>query len=89
MFKDFGRKMQRDVKRVVDQRLRLSEELSGGMLKVCSSEARKTYVFIFCVVAAETDRRERGHSPDATLCRLVRRKHARVHCELPQSNCSH
>ena len=33
MFKDFGRKMQRDVKRVVDQRLKMSEELSGGMLK--------------------------------------------------------
>ena len=34
MFKDFGRKLQRDVKRVVDARLKLSEELSGGKLKV-------------------------------------------------------
>ena len=34
MFRDFGRKMQRDVKRIVDQRLKLSEELSGGKLKV-------------------------------------------------------
>lgn len=33
MFKDFGRKLQRDVKRFVDSRLKLSEELSGGMLK--------------------------------------------------------
>jgi len=33
MFRDFGRKMQRDVKRIVDQRLKLSEELSGGKLK--------------------------------------------------------
>ncbi|KAK3603176.1 hypothetical protein CHS0354_043009 [Potamilus streckersoni] len=33
MFKDFGRKLQRDVKRMVDQRLKISEELSGGQLK--------------------------------------------------------
>ena len=34
MFRDFGRRLQRDVKRMVDSRLRLSEELSGGKLKV-------------------------------------------------------
>ena len=34
MFKDFGRKLQRDVKRGVDARLRLSEELSQGRIKV-------------------------------------------------------
>ena len=34
MFRDFGRRMQRDVKRVVDARLKTSEELSGGRLKV-------------------------------------------------------
>jgi actin-related protein 3 len=33
MFKDFGKRLQRDVKRVVDARLRKSEELSGGKLK--------------------------------------------------------
>lgn len=33
MFKDFGRKLQRDVKRVVDSRLKASEELSGGRIK--------------------------------------------------------
>ncbi|KAK3083530.1 hypothetical protein FSP39_024807 [Pinctada imbricata] len=33
MFKDFGRKLQRDVKRVVDARLKLSEELSEGRIK--------------------------------------------------------
>jgi actin-related protein 3 len=33
MFKDFGKRLQRDVKRVVDQRLRRSEELSQGRLK--------------------------------------------------------
>ena len=34
MFRDFGRRLQRDVKRVVDQRLKLSEDLSGGAIKV-------------------------------------------------------
>ena len=33
MYKDFGRRLQRDVKRVVDARLKRSEELSGGLLK--------------------------------------------------------
>jgi len=37
MFRDFGRRLQRDVKRTVDMRLKLSEELSGGKLKVCDS----------------------------------------------------
>lgn len=30
---DFGRRLQRDLKRTVDARLKLSEELSGGRLK--------------------------------------------------------
>lgn len=34
MFRDFGRRLQRDLKRTVDGRLKLSEELSGGKLKV-------------------------------------------------------
>jgi len=33
MYKDFGRRLQRDVKRLVDARLKLSEELSGGTMK--------------------------------------------------------
>ncbi|KAI0241048.1 Actin-related protein 3 [Lamellibrachia satsuma] len=33
MFRDFGRRMQRDLKRTVDARLKISEELSGGRLK--------------------------------------------------------
>ncbi|XP_052809468.1 actin-related protein 3 isoform X2 [Mya arenaria] len=33
MFKDFGRKLQRDVKRVVDTRLKYSEDLSQGRIK--------------------------------------------------------
>jgi len=33
MFKDFGRRLQRDVKRTVDRRIKRSFELSGGKLK--------------------------------------------------------
>jgi actin-related protein 3 len=33
MFKDFGRRLQRDVKRNVDTRLKISEDLSGGRIK--------------------------------------------------------
>ncbi|XP_023224631.1 actin-related protein 3-like [Centruroides sculpturatus] len=33
MFRDFGRRLQRDLKRVVDARLKLSETLGGGRIK--------------------------------------------------------
>jgi len=33
MFKDFGKRLQRDVKKVVEKRLKISEKLSGGNLK--------------------------------------------------------
>ena len=33
MFRDFGRRLQRDIKRVVDARLNVSEMLSGGRIK--------------------------------------------------------
>jgi actin-related protein 3 len=34
MFKDFGRRLQRDIKRVVDARLKRSEKIAGDNLKV-------------------------------------------------------
>lgn len=34
MFKDFGRRLQRDLKRTVEARLKISEELSAGRIKV-------------------------------------------------------
>jgi len=37
MFRDFGRRLQRDIKRSVDARLKLSEQLSGGRIKVISA----------------------------------------------------
>jgi actin-related protein 3 len=33
MFKDFGKRLQRDIKRTVDARIKLSEQLSGGRIK--------------------------------------------------------
>ena len=33
MFKDFGRRLQRDLKRTVEARLKLSEQLSQGRIK--------------------------------------------------------
>jgi len=33
MFKDFGKRLQRDIKRAVDNRIKRSEELSGGRIK--------------------------------------------------------
>lgn len=33
MFRDFGRRLQRDLKKMVEARLKMSEELSGGKLK--------------------------------------------------------
>lgn len=45
MFKDFGKRLQRDIKRAVDARLKISEQLSGGRIKVifCIS-LRKEYL---------------------------------------------
>ena len=34
MFKDFGRRLQRDIKKTVDARLKQSTELSGGHITV-------------------------------------------------------
>ena len=46
MFRDFGRRLQRDIKRAVDARLKLSEQLSGGRIKVVTCG---TFFFFFFV----------------------------------------
>jgi actin-related protein 3 len=38
MFKDFGNRLNRDIKRIVDARVNRSEELSGGELKATPIE---------------------------------------------------
>ena len=37
MFKDFGRRLQRDIKRAVDSRIQRSEQLSGGKRVGCNA----------------------------------------------------
>ena len=41
MFKDFGRRLERDLKRMVETRLKETEEASGGRLKVLSLKLPK------------------------------------------------
>ena len=50
MFRDFGRRLQRDLKRVVDQRLKASEELSGGRIKVSKTTLCQVFFISFEVV---------------------------------------
>ena len=40
MFKDFGRRLQRDIKRCVDERIRKTEQLSAGRIKPQPVEVR-------------------------------------------------
>lgn len=40
MFKDFGKRLQRDVKRAVDYRIKRSEELSGGKIRAVPLEVK-------------------------------------------------
>lgn len=58
MFRDFGRRLQRDLKRTVDARLKMSEELSGGKLKV----SPQLSVIRTCVAPCAADA-ERGFGP--------------------------
>lgn len=60
MFRDFGRRLQRDLKRTVDARLKLSEELSGGRLKVCF--LRMLFVWFVCIS---------WHIADCSRCRCL------------------
>ena len=48
MFRDFGRRLQRDIKRAVDARLKLSEQLSGGRIKVVTCGTFFFLFFVFC-----------------------------------------
>ena len=41
MFKDFGKRLQRDVKAIVDGRIAGSEQRSGSLLKVCVNSIRR------------------------------------------------
>lgn len=58
MFRDFGRRLQRDLKRVVDARLKLSEELSGGRIKVGGWPGREEVAFLRLAGSADPPWRE-------------------------------
>ena len=46
MFKDFGRRLERDLRRSVDGRLKATELLSGGKLKVTNRRIRLTLLTV-------------------------------------------
>lgn len=48
MFKGFDKRLQRDIKRVVDQRIRMSEEISGGAMKVTKILTWFRILLYFC-----------------------------------------
>uniref|UniRef100_A0A8C4IWT0 Actin-related protein 3 n=1 Tax=Dicentrarchus labrax TaxID=13489 RepID=A0A8C4IWT0_DICLA len=69
MFRDFGRRLQRDLKRTVDARLKMSEELSGGNLS-----------FTKCATPRKTTRRS-GRASAATTpysASCLRRRKERI-----------
>ena len=88
MFRDFGRRLQRDLKRTVDARLKMSEELSGGKLKV-SAQGLSTWTLVTpsCYKwppvssSAQTDRCAGHHSPHAEIRRVVWRIDVGINCK--------
>ena len=96
MFRDFGRRLQRDIKRAVDARLKLSEQLSGGRIKVnnlfinwsFSSFALKLlrYIKIYSAVARQNSRhfaRSPTVSPRNAVLKNKRRNSILIKCHYP------
>jgi actin-related protein 3 len=82
MFRDFGRRLQRDIKRSVDARLRISENLSEGRIKVSwMGVGLKVESDGSGFLAAKTNRCSSDFTPHATICCLVRRLHVGIHGE--------
>ena len=79
MFKDFGRRLQRDLKRTVEARLSLSYELSGGKLKVRMMAVAFASINLSLSLSAQTYRCERDHTSHAALCCVVWRQHVGKH----------
>lgn len=81
MFKDFGRRLQRDIKKIVDTRLKLSETLSGSHITVNSTTIASLACSQNCIsrlsvhicIPAKTDRRSRDIASQTTLRGMVRR----------------
>ena len=92
MFRDFGRRLQRDIKRNVDARLKLSESLSGGRITVNVigySFQLLLQIFwmifqyhnLFKFVSAKAHRCAGCNPSHATLRCLVWWQYASVHCK--------
>jgi len=78
MFKDFGRRLQRDLKRVVETRLKISEELSGGRLKVVSIDVT---AILINLLPAQANRCTGDIPSHAALCCLVWWKYVGINCK--------
>ncbi|KAG1681734.1 Actin-related protein 3 [Nymphon striatum] len=63
MFRDFGRRLQRDLKRGVETRLKLSEDLSGGRIKANGRHSHVTFIATVCLGAKELGRYGFGRVP--------------------------
>lgn len=77
MFKDFGRRLQRDIKKIVDTRLKLSETLSGSHITVDDSNLLMRILFTYFFlknsffILAKTNRCSCNIASQATLRSMV------------------
>lgn len=88
MFKDFGKRLQRDIKRAVDARLKISENLSCGRIIVSSKwnnhrwKMNKFNRFVSVTLStAKTNWCQCHFASHAAIRRLVWRKHVRINGE--------
>lgn len=58
MFKNLGRRIQRDIQDIVDARLKTAEELSGGRMKVGS-----TVLFVSIIISRACDSTDASIKP--------------------------
>jgi hypothetical protein len=71
MFKDFGKRLQRDVKALVDGRIAGSEARSGSLMKVSSHYHRVIEAGL--TLKVERCRGQCHFTQTTTICSLVRR----------------
>ena len=73
---DFGRRLERDVKKFVNDRLDATKQLTGQEVGGLDFKNIFCYQFLF---SAKTNRGSGYPAPDAEVRGLVRRKHVGVH----------
>ena len=77
MFDHFGRRLQRDLKHIVDTRIQTSEALSGGLMRV-RSLSHLEFSHTQGSFAVHGSQRQRCFAQEAAVRRLVRRSAAGV-----------